>query len=216
MDKDIKILLERFMNGETSIEDESRLAEYFRSYDAENEEGKAYKEMFSWFDAGMPLEENKVEKSKPKRKAIMAYISLAAAAIAAFMVIVFRNGNNNVEPEVPMQHIIVKSENKRTITDTLVADTIKMSEPKQSKKNKNTMRKYRYEVAPPKTYIAENEEKDSINKIGTILAEKKLKEIEQQQKEKMEDIEENFIFQDFKINLMLAILESGEEEAPME
>ena len=36
MDNEIKILIERFMAGLTSIEEEDRLAEYFRTHDVDD------------------------------------------------------------------------------------------------------------------------------------------------------------------------------------
>ena len=57
MDKDIKKLIERFMAGLTTVEEEDRIAEYFRTHDVSGQWRK-YKEMFSWFDKGMPTEDS--------------------------------------------------------------------------------------------------------------------------------------------------------------
>ena len=51
-DEDIKIQIDRFMAGETSIEDEARLAEYFRT-NIVKEELRLYQEMFAYFERGM-------------------------------------------------------------------------------------------------------------------------------------------------------------------
>lgn len=55
MDKDIERLLRRFMDGLTTVEEENRIAEYFRTHEVDAE-WKAYKDMFAWFDDGMPLQ----------------------------------------------------------------------------------------------------------------------------------------------------------------
>lgn len=49
-------LLERFMQGETSLDEEQLLADYFRSADNIPAQWEAYRTMFRYFDEGMPLE----------------------------------------------------------------------------------------------------------------------------------------------------------------
>ena len=49
-------LLERFMQGETSLDEEQLLADYFRSADNIPPRWEAYRTMFRYFDEGMPLE----------------------------------------------------------------------------------------------------------------------------------------------------------------
>lgn len=40
------------MDGLTTVEEENRIAEYFRTHEVDAE-WKAYKDMFGWFDDGM-------------------------------------------------------------------------------------------------------------------------------------------------------------------
>ncbi len=49
-------LLERFMQGETSLDEEQLLADYFRSADNIPPRWEPYRTMFRYFDEGMPLE----------------------------------------------------------------------------------------------------------------------------------------------------------------
>lgn len=74
-------LLDRFMNGMTTLEEEVVLADYFR-HSAVREEWTAYKEMFAYFDGGM-----KQEKSTRKglRKVWLAAASIVALGILTFM-----------------------------------------------------------------------------------------------------------------------------------
>lgn len=51
--EDIRHLLDRYMAGETSLEEEARLAAYFRSPNADKDFA-AFREMFSLFDQGEP------------------------------------------------------------------------------------------------------------------------------------------------------------------
>ena len=48
-------LLEKFMNGESSLEEEKTLREYFTGAADVPSEWRDYKSMFEYFDAGMPL-----------------------------------------------------------------------------------------------------------------------------------------------------------------
>ena len=89
--KDIKVeeLLKRFMDGETSVEEEMALTEYFREATDEDrpdsipeEDWEAYREMFRMFEDG---EEGRGRDAHAPR-GIRIY--MAAAAVAAFIVLV--------------------------------------------------------------------------------------------------------------------------------
>lgn len=54
METDIRTLIKRFMDGQTSIEEEDRLAEYFSTHEVD-EDLQPYKQMFAWFDEGCLL-----------------------------------------------------------------------------------------------------------------------------------------------------------------
>lgn len=54
-DKEIRRLLERFMSGETTIEEEDRLGDYFRTAHGIPAEWQEYKLMFGYFDSGMDV-----------------------------------------------------------------------------------------------------------------------------------------------------------------
>ncbi len=87
-DNDIKQLVPRFMEGETSLDEERRLAEYFRSHPAEPgmEDVAA---MFALFDTGMPVEgvTDVQPKAQPARRtALHPAWWLAVAAVAVLLV----------------------------------------------------------------------------------------------------------------------------------
>ena len=90
--KDIEVedLLKRFMDGETSLEEETALAEYFREAGDEDrpnnipkEDWEAYREMFRMFDDGEAGRGRDAHAPRGIR------IYMAAAAVAAFIVLVF-------------------------------------------------------------------------------------------------------------------------------
>lgn len=55
-EKDIRLLLNRFMAGETTLEEEALLGEWFRQHPNVSDDLKEYQMMFGYFDEGMPLE----------------------------------------------------------------------------------------------------------------------------------------------------------------
>ena len=90
--KDIEVedLLKRFMDGETSLEEETALAEYFREAGDEDrpnnipkEDWEAYREMFRMFEDGEAGRGRDAHAPRGIR------IYMAAAAVAAFFVLVF-------------------------------------------------------------------------------------------------------------------------------
>lgn len=90
-EKDIRLLLDRFMAGETSLEEEALLGEWFRQHPDVNDDLKEYQMMFGYFDEGMPLDheaEEHVENAHPKAKARMRrlWLSLSMAASVALLI----------------------------------------------------------------------------------------------------------------------------------
>ena len=61
-EKDIRLLLNWFMAGETTLEEEALLGEWFRQHPNVSDDLKEYQMMFGYFDEGMPLEH---EPEKP-------------------------------------------------------------------------------------------------------------------------------------------------------
>jgi len=130
MNKDIQRLIQLFLDGKTTLEEEARLAEYFRNNDVP-EEWQPYKEMFQWFDNGMPediLQENdtvskteedkqqstddtpamppeesdsKTTKIKTLRRAAIALAGIAAAVLLVWAIST-RDGNDFQQDKNPI------------------------------------------------------------------------------------------------------------------
>lgn len=77
----IKALLDKFMDGQTTVEEEALLAEYFRSSDVPAE-WEDYRLMFSYFDRGMEGDLVPVEQPRPTLTRLMGrrWWGIAAAA----------------------------------------------------------------------------------------------------------------------------------------
>lgn len=90
-EKDIRLLLDRFMAGETSLEEEALLGEWFRLHPDVSDDLKDYQLMFGYFDEGMPLDheaEEHVENAHPKTEARMRrlWLPLSLAASIALLI----------------------------------------------------------------------------------------------------------------------------------
>ena len=77
----IKALLDKFMDGQTTVEEEALLAEYFRSSDVPAE-WEDYRLMFDYFDRGMEGDLVSVEQQRPTLTRLMGrrWWGIAAAA----------------------------------------------------------------------------------------------------------------------------------------
>ena len=84
----IKALLDKFMDGQTTVEEEAQLADYFRSADVPAE-WEDYRAMFDYFDSGMESEPVPAAETRPSLTSQVGRrwwgISAAACITAAIM-----------------------------------------------------------------------------------------------------------------------------------
>lgn len=210
MDKNIEQLIKRFMDGQTTVEEESRIAEYFRTHDVEDE-WKAYKDMFAWFDDGMPIQqEAEKHKTRNSKKAKIIAFAMAAAAAIAALIIIATPGNNDIMPVQKTANVIQPSTAdaiETAIKDTLAIDSVSKETSRPAHK-KAKIRRRVYNVMPPKTYLADAKQ-DSIDEIANQMAEEKLQQIYNEQNSKLQEIYEQCNKQDLNIDLIMATLEEG-------
>ena len=99
----IKALLDKFMDGQTTVEEEAMLAEYFRSDDVPAE-WEDYRLMFDYFDRGMEGDLVPVEQPRPSLTRQMGHrwwgIAAAACITAAIVATVMLHRPATV-PETP-------------------------------------------------------------------------------------------------------------------
>ena len=102
----IKALLDKFMDGQTTVEEEALLAKYFRSSDVPAE-WEDYRLMFSYFDRGMEGDLVPVEQPRPTLTRLMGrrwWGIAAAACITAAIVataVLHRPTTTTTVPETP-------------------------------------------------------------------------------------------------------------------
>lgn len=55
-EKNIRLLIGKFMQGLTSIEEEERISQWFAVHADVSDDLKPYQQMFAYFDKGMPMD----------------------------------------------------------------------------------------------------------------------------------------------------------------
>ena len=205
-EKDIRLLLNWFMAGETTLEEEALLGEWFRQHPDVSDDLKEYQMMFGYFDEGMPLDheaEERVENAHPKAKARMRrlWLSLSMAASIALLIgfaIPWIGRQTGHQDDSKMAQLDVRTtqedadsavvhEEKSTDANLSMPEKIKKSGDSASPKTrKHKQRKYHQHLfapAPPKLWIAQNIATDSLLAEPEKLTDEHLREMEAQQNE---------------------------------
>ena len=205
-EKDIRLLLDRFMAGETSLEEEALIGEWFRKHPNLSDDLKEYQMMFGYFDEGMPLDheaDEHVENAHPKAKARMRrlWLSLSMAASIALLIgfaIPWIGRQTGHQDDSKMAQLDVRTtqedadsavvhEEKSTDANLSMPEKIKKSGDSASPKTrKHKQRKYHQHLfapAPPKLWIAQNIATDSLLAEPEKLTDEHLREMEAQQNE---------------------------------
>lgn len=155
-DKTLKELLKRFMDGETTLDEEALLTEYFRqATDNDKPQGiadddwHAYREMFRQFDNDFATP----APPKARRKPLWAMLSAAAAILILVVCMATLSLNRDDTTETQMAAITEP-------TDSTVADTVRVRNvetmPTKTEKPRR-QRRLPYTPQVPRNLIAESE-----------------------------------------------------------
>lgn len=176
-DEVMKSLVAHYLAGTTTIEEEARMARYFRESRDVPEEWRAMRDMFAYIDDGMPLgavpdfdgvDASRLPADHPvtvsarpvivRRRRLALWLgagAVAAAAVAAFVLVV--QPQRQVTP-LPIANAVAPVYSQSAPADTVAADTVKgspsMFQPSRRNATDRRQRKLRYDMAPPKTYYA--------------------------------------------------------------
>ena len=205
-EKDIRQLLDRFMAGETSLEEEALLGDWFRQHPDVSDDLKEYQIMFGYFDEGMPLDhqaEKHVADAHPKTKARMRrlWLPIGMAASIALLIgfaILWVGRQTGHQDDSKMAQLdsrtnqedvdsAVVHEKKSTDANLSMPEKIKRSgdsvSPQTRKHKSGKYRQHLFTPAPPKLWIAQNIVTDSLLAEPEKLADEHLREMEAQQNE---------------------------------
>lgn len=178
-EKQIQSLLDKFMEGETTLQEEKTLGEFFRTTKNVKAEWKDYKSMFDYFDQGMPygrLAQKVTHHGKIVK--MIAWAVSAAALVALLFTFALPKGNDstqlaaNNEPrkETPAKNDKRVGEkantNKEEAADTKTEK--KAASPKEKSKKKR-MPRLRYGIPAPQEYMARSEKSDTLDAVDREL-----------------------------------------------
>ena len=128
-EKHIESLLNLFMQGETTLEQERELRQFFASTHEIPQEWEPYKEMMAYFDDGMPI----ATAPTTKRNIARPVWVIVAAAIAAIIFMVVPNLKREVEPKVstplPPGPVVIANVDTAKIHETIAAPVVAAPKP---------------------------------------------------------------------------------------
>ena len=146
-EKQIRQLLTRFMEGHTTVEEEQEIARWFAARREVAPDLEDYRQMFAYFDAGMPEEDVAVTPVAAGRSSSVARsIALRVAMIAAACVAVAVVMTLALSPSSPS------------------ADSVKSEKPKARRYHK-----YMYTPAPPHPLYAEARRKEFVDSLSDAI-----------------------------------------------
>lgn len=197
----IRRLIDKFMAGETSLEEEESIGKWLSTHSDVSDDLKDYQQMFAYFNDGMPRQENHHRKW---------WIVLSAAAILALLLtlaIPAQRSYHHSETSSPLAyqkkdnlHNKCKDMQENNIEKKEKTDSIDIPHPETNRNHMNVKSKrrryHKYQNAPaPPTYLYAEAEK----RVDSLM--QTTKEVDylvnaqlQKQKEEEEDIL-NYIFQ---------------------
>lgn len=228
----IQQLIDKYMNGQTTVDEEQLIVRYFRNATDVPDSLKPYRDMFAYFDDGMPLgalpefdgsagqadtrvapDSSKVVAPRRHSLRMAAWWGGAAAVAAAVALLLIMHRPS--APVPPIASAVVVSDTCSTSTgveaeQNVVTDSVKLKP--QPQRRRPSVRR-RYYLAPPKTYLAHAAATDSIthesnaNMNGSatdcLVAIHELSEAERQSIER--DIRESLRLVDEVRNTLLAV-----------
>ena len=182
--KDIKVeeLLKRFMDGETSVEEEMALTEYFREATDEDrpdsipeEDWEAYREMFRMFEDGEAGRGRDAHAPRGIR------IYMAAAAVAAFIVLVFmlNIGGEQGKPmiaeveavdTIKAMNVPIDTLRDKPSIDKLRNDNVEVSPTPSQKAKPKKQQKLPYTPPVPRHLIAQVAEANEVSEDSMAVA----------------------------------------------
>ena len=160
-EKHIESLLNLFMQGETTLEQERELRQFFASTHEIPQEWEPYKEMMAYFDDGMPI----ATESTTKRNIARPMWAIVAAAIVAIIFMVVPNLKREVEPKVsttiPPDPVVIADVDTAKIHDTIAAPFVAAPKPIVAKvekkadiKEDSSVKKQKHgNVSSPKAHL---------------------------------------------------------------
>lgn len=173
----ITSLLNRFMDGATSLEEEAMLADFFRHatdsdkpQDMSDEDWQAYREMFRQFDEGFDAVGTTPEPKRKTARLIPMWRIAAAAVIVIGLsaILLMPRGQQDITPQ------IAEVSTEAATTDSIATDTTQIInvETIQEKNGKSIkpqrQKRLPYTMPVPRNLMAEADESNTMTREDSI------------------------------------------------
>lgn len=112
-ERNIQLLLDRFMQGVSTLEEESILADYFRQHQYVKPEWADYKLLFDYINQGMSVEMNVSKTATPSHRLLSGWL-VGATAVAAAVVLVFFLLKPKISDENKFRKVVQTEQTKET------------------------------------------------------------------------------------------------------
>lgn len=162
--QEVEQLLQRFMDGTSTLQEEAQLAEFFRTHEVVGE-WKEYKDLFQMFDRG---EAEVVEKKRSK--AGWRYAGIASVILLLLGLGFWMNGIFNKKPELVALTDTTKTTPQPT-SPKVEEQPQQQEEPKEKADTINNVKEMQRFSRPPKTYMARVVEKEEVRPDTIVFAE---------------------------------------------
>lgn len=149
----IRQLIEKFMAGETSLDEEQEIGRWFRETEQLPEDLRPYQQMFEYFDEGMPLP----EKSTSKQHTYRYLRWLVAACVVAIVGLTVLMSPSEDSPMVAQSYAPEEKQQPLPTNDSIQTSEAKKDSIRQQKTHKRRKRHHymRSQPEPPVVYLAE-------------------------------------------------------------
>ena len=136
-------LLDKFMAGETSLEEENILAQYFRTHEV-SDEWKEYKEMFALFDDGaVDIEQEAKPVAKPKIIPFRWIMTGIAASVILLIGISLLMKDSELVKQQPVVAEVVEKPAPEAPNASECSDVPEASDKPEPAKSTNSSRTYK-------------------------------------------------------------------------
>lgn len=172
-EKQIRQLLTRFMEGQTTEEEEQEIARWFAARPKVAPDLEDYRQMFAYFDAGMPEEDvaatpvtagrsSSVARSIALRVAMIAAACVAVAVVMTLALSLSSPSADSVQiAAVPVDTVSGAAVHAPSVPK---ADSVKSEKPKARRYHK-----YMYTPAPPHPLYAEARRKEFVDSLSDAI-----------------------------------------------
>lgn len=152
-ERKIRQLIEKFMTGGTSLNEEQEIGKWLRETELPPEDLRPYKQMFEYFDEGMPLP----EETTPKHHTLRYIHWLAAACVAAIVGLTIWMIPSEDSPTVAQSYVPEEKQQPLPKNDSIQTTEAKKDSTRQQKTPSRRKRHHhmRSLPEPPAVYLAE-------------------------------------------------------------